>query len=63
LLGSPGTLCNVSNCFLRVATPESFLAGPLEEIALMSFPLPAFDDSLSKVHAALLFCTHGLAEV
>src|SRR4051794_5004918 len=63
LLGSPGTLCDVSNCFLRVATPKSFLAGPFEETALMSFPLPAFDDSLPEIHAAPCFGAHGLSEV
>jgi len=48
---------------LRVAIPKSFLASPFEEIALMSFPLPAFDDSLPEVHAVLLRGAHGLAEV
>jgi hypothetical protein len=49
-LGSPRALCGVSNSFLRVLSLKGLLAGSFKQIALMSFPLPAFGHSLPEIH-------------
>jgi hypothetical protein len=50
LLGSARALCGVSNRFLRVLSLKGLLTRSFEQIALMSFPLPAFGYSLPEVH-------------
>ena len=50
LLGSPRALCGISNRLLGVLSLKCLLASSFAQIALMSFPLPAFGHSLSEVH-------------
>jgi hypothetical protein len=60
LLGSASALCGISYGFLRVLSLKGLLPGSFEQVAPMSFPLPALGHSLPEVHLALPSAAHDL---